>query len=741
MDDSSRAAQGADDDTLLEQRISALLARMTVREKVGQMTQADAAEQGDPGALHGAIREGRVGALLNEVDVETVNELQRIAVAESRLGIPLLTGRDVLHGFRTILPIPLGQAATWNAALVRRGARVAAVEAASAGVNWTFAPMIDVTRDPRWGRIAESFGEDVYLTGVLGAAAVEGFQGDDLAAPDAIAACAKHFAAYGASESGRDYNTTNVPENELRNVYLPPFKAAIDAGAGTIMTSFGDLDGVPATGNRFLLTEILRGEWGFDGFVVSDWGSIEQLTVHGLTDGDREAAYEAASAGVNMEMASTTYARHLEELVAEGAVSLEQLDTLTAAILRVKLRLGLFEAPYTEPSFFPEIANADHLDTARQLALQSLVLLENRDGVLPLAHEGLRSLAVIGPLADAPYEQLGTWIFDADPSLSRTPLEAIRERAGRHVTVNYVQGMDTTRSRSTEAFPAAVEAARGADAVVVFLGEESILSGEAHCRADIGLPGAQAELVRALQDTGRPLIGIVLAGRPLTLGDVAERLDALLYAWHPGTMAGPAIAEVLFGDESPSGKLPVTFPAVVGQVPVYYAHKNTGKPPTPESFVHIDDIEASARQTSFGMTCFHLDAGYEPRYPFGYGLSYTRFSYSNIRVDNDRIRTGESVTVQAEVSNDGAIEAEEVVQLYVRDLVGSVTRPVRELKGFERVRLQPGERRTVTFVLQPGDLAFYGRDMRLKTEPGEFHVWVGGSSRAELRAQFTIADD
>lgn len=741
MHEAPRTAESVALNKLLEDRVSELLGRMTVREKVGQMTQVDVTEERDPVSLRAAIREGRVGALLNEVDVEIVNELQRIAVVESRLGIPLLVGRDILHGFSTILPIPLAQAATWNVELVRRGARVAAVEAASRGVNWTFAPMIDVTRDPRWGRIAESFGEDTCLTCALGAATVEGFQGDDPAAPDAIAACAKHFAAYGASESGRDYNTTNVPENELRNVYLPPFKATIDAGVLTIMTSFGDLDGIPATGNRFLLTEVLREEWGFEGFVVSDWGSVEQLTVHGFTANDREAAYEAVSAGVNMEMASTTYARHLEKLIEEGRITLRQLDALVGSILRVKLRLGLLESPYTEPSFFPAVANADHLETARQLALQSIVLLENRDGVLPLARESLRSLAVIGPMADAPYEQLGTWVFDADPALSRTPLQAIRQSAGRRVAVDHVRGLETTRSRSTESFAAALEAARGADAAIVFLGEESILSGEAHCRADISLPGAQVELVRALRESGKPLIGVVLAGRPLTLADVADDLDALLYAWHPGTMGGPAIAEVLFGDESPSGKLPVTFPAVVGQIPIYYAHKNTGKPPTPESFVHIDDIEASARQTSFGMTSFHLDAGYEPRYPFGYGLSYTRFSYSNIRVSSQRLRPGEPVTVEAEVSNDGPVEAEEVVQLYLRDLVGNVTRPVRELKAFARVRLKPTAKTTVSFVLESADLAFYGRDMRRVTEAGEFHVWIGGSSKAELRAEFAIADE
>jgi beta-glucosidase len=733
-----RSTPAAADGGTRDERVAALIDRMTIAEKIGQMTQVNAEEAAD--ALADAIRAGRVGAILNEVDADAVNELQRIAVRESRLGIPLLAGRDVIHGFRTVLPIPLGQAAAWNPDLVRQGARMAALEAASAGINWTFAPMIDISRDPRWGRIAEGFGEDVYLTSVLGVAMVEGFQGDSLADPGAIAACVKHFAGYGACESGRDYNTTSIPENELRNVYLPPFKAAIDAGAASIMTSFSDLDGVPTTGSRFLMTEILRGEWGFDGFVVSDWGAIEQLTVHGFTANDREAAYEAATAGINMEMASSTYASHLPDLLEQSRVSMQQLDAMVADILRQKFRLGLFDRPFTDASALPPLAQAETLQTAQALARQSLVLLKNQDRILPLSGKSLQSLAVIGPLADAPYEQLGTWIFDGDPDLSVTPLAAIRAFVGDGVDVRYVRAMETSRSRSPLAFAEAADAAAASDAVLLFLGEDSILSGEAHSRADTGLPGNQAELVRTLRATGKPLVAVVLAGRPLTLAGVVDDLDALLYAWHPGTMGGPAIADILFGVEPPSGKLPVTFPSVVGQIPIYYAHKNTGKPATPESFVHIDDIEASARQTSFGMTSFHLDAGFEPLFPFGYGLSYTSFSYAGMEIDKAVVGPDEPVTVRAVVSNDGDVEADEVVQLYVRDLVGNVTRPVRELKGFQRVRLKPGERKTVSFVLKPGDLAFYGRDMRLRTEPGEFHVWIGGNSNADLKGEFTIVN-
>jgi beta-glucosidase len=723
-----------------DDEVGALLERMTLEEKIGQMSQVQAAVGHIPDELRSAVAAGRIGSILNEVDVEVVNELQRIAVEDSRLGIPLMMGRDVIHGFKTILPIPLGQAATFNPDLVRKGARMAALEAASSGVNWTFAPMIDISRDARWGRIAESLGEDPYLTGVLGAAMVRGFQGDDFSVPGNIAACAKHFAGYGASESGRDYNTTNIPQNELRNVYLPPFKAAIDAGVATLMTSFSDLDGVPASGNRFLLKQVLRDEWRFDGFVVSDWASIEELSIHGFTVNDKEAAFEAANAGLNMEMATSTYRENLPELVESGRIGMEQIDAMVADILRVKFRLGLFEDPFTDPADFPAIANEDHLAIAQQAALQSLVLLENRNETLPLAKDEIRSLAVIGPLADDGYEQLGTWIFDGDPSLSRTPLHAIREFVGDQTEVTYVRAMETSRSRTTDGFAEAVEAAKAADAVVAFLGEESVLSGETHSRADIGLPGNQAELLAALRGAGKPVIAVIQAGRPLTLANILDDVDALLFAWHPGTMGGPAIADVLFGVESPSGKLPSTFPLMVGQEPIYYNHKNTGRPATAEDFTHMDDLPVRMPQSSWGFASFHLDAGYKPLYEFGYGLSYASFAYSEIAASPAVAALGDTVTVRAVVHNRGSVEAEEVVQLYVRDLVGNVTRPVRELKGFQRVRLKPGERREVAFALGPDDLAFYGREMKRIMEAGQFHAWIGGSSAAELRTEFELVE-
>ncbi len=734
----SVASPSSTDARSIDSRVDALLAEMTLKEKVGQMAQVNVGDSYIHDILADGLRDGDVGSVLNVVDVGVVNELQRIAVEESRLGIPLLVGRDVIHGFKTVMPIPLGQAASWNPDVVRAGARVAAREAATTGINWTFAPMIDISRDARWGRIAESLGEDPYLASVLGAAMVEGFQGEDLSAPGTIAACGKHFAGYGASESGRDYATTNIPENEMRNVYLRPFRAAVDAGVAALMTSFSDIDGVPATANSFLLRTILRDEWGYDGFVVSDWDSVRQLSIHGLTANDREAAFEAATAGVSMEMHGDAFEKHLVSLVEEGAVDIAVVDEAVAGILRAKFELGLFDDPYTDADALPPIANADALETARRAALQSAVLLKNDNHALPLSREELSSVAIIGPLADAPYEQLGTWIFDGDPALSVTPLDAIRDFVGDEIDIRYVKALDTSRSRDTGAFDDAFDAADESDAVVLFLGEESILSGEAHSRADINLPGAQAELVAKIREAGKPVIAVILAGRPLTLTNVVDQVDAILYAWHPGTMAGPALTDLLFGVESPSGKVPATFPRMVGQIPIYYNQKNTGKPPSPDTVVLIDEIDAKAPQLSTGMTAFHLDAGYTPLFAFGHGLSYATFDYDNIRLSAEEIGIGESLTVSVDVLNNSDIPADEVVQLYVRDLVGNVTRPVRELKGFKRLRIGARETVTVEFELHTDDLAFYARNNKLITEPGEFHLWVGGSSEAELGADFRV---
>ncbi len=730
--------QDIHDQDSLQGMVSELMSQMGLDEKIGQMSQLCGGGGWVPDHLAAAIRSGQVGSVLNEVDLDTVNELQRIAVEESRLGIPLLNGRDVIHGFKTILPIPLGQAASWDPVIVSEGARISAVEAASSGVNWTFAPMIDITRDPRWGRIAESLGEDPYLCGVLGVAMTKGFQGTDLAENGSIAACAKHFAGYGTAEGGRDYNTANIPENEMRNVHLRPFKDLVDANVATFMSAFCDLNGVPASGNSWLMDQVLRQEWGYEGFVVSDWESIIEMSVHGFTGDDEEAALEAVNAGIDMEMASSTYRDHLENLVAEGKVDLEHIDRMVVRILTLKFKLGLFRDPYTDIENFPDLLNEAHLQIAKEAATKSCVLLKNDNKTLPLSISGLDSVAVIGPLADDGYEQLGTWVFDGEAEHSITIKNAIESLVGSNVTVNYSRGLDGTRCKHHEGFGHAIDAAYQSDAIVLVLGEESFMSGEAHSRANIDLPGHQEALIHALAETGKPITLVIMAGRPLTLENIVDKVDSILYAWHPGTMGGPAIADLLFGLESPSGKLPVTFPKMVGQVPIYYSHKNTGRPPSAESCIQMDDVPARAAQTSLGMASFHLDAGYTPLYPFGHGLSYGEFHYVKITTSKSNISLGQSIDIAVDLINTGERQAEEVVQLYVRDLVGNVTRPVKELKGFRRVKLNPGQRERVSFSIHTDDLAFYNRDMKLVTEPGQFHAWIGGNSDAPLWAEFEV---
>jgi len=554
-----------------EGRIDDLLAQMSLAEKVGQMRQISGVSE----RQEELIRQGAVGSFINVLG-EQARECQRLALEESRLGIPLIFGRDVIHGFRTVFPIPLGQAATFDPDIAREGARIAAREAAAFGINWTFAPMVDIARDPRWGRIAEGGGEDPYLAACMGAAMVEGFQGADLADPERIAACAKHYAGYGAAEGGRDYDTTWIPEGLLRDVYLVPFHACVQAGVATLMSAFNDLNGVPASGNAFTLRQILKGEWGFDGFVVSDWNSIIEMIPHGFAADEREAALKGVVAGVDMEMVSTSYAEHIEALIEAGALPIELIDEAVRRILRVKFRLGLFENPYYEQEHQAVVLCDEHLEATRKAARESCVLLKN-DGLLPLNNE-LDRLAVVGPLADADRDQLGCWVFDGRAEDSRTPLQALREVLGEEKVV-YAPGLENCRSADESMIPQAVGAAREAEAVVAFLGEDAGLSGEAHCRAFLDLPGAQQQLVDALVETGRPLVVVIMTGRPLTLEPVVEKVGALLLAWHPGTMGGPAIADLLFGVESPSGRLPATLPRTVGQAPIYYNRKNTGRPP------------------------------------------------------------------------------------------------------------------------------------------------------------------
>lgn len=714
----------------VEKKIDELLAKMTLDEKIGQMNQLQGVGYSNDMVV--SIREGRVGSILNEMNPDTVNMLQKIAVEESRLGIPLVFARDVIHGFKTIFPIPLGQAASWNPALVEEGARIAALEATATGVRWTFAPMIDVARDPRWGRIAESCGEDTYLSGVMGAAMVRGFQGDTLAEPTSMAACAKHFAAYGASESGKDYNTTNIPECLLRDVYLPPFYEAVKAGVATFMCSFNDIDGVPSSGSELLNRQILRKEWGYDGMLVSDWGSIEQMIPHHYCADLKEAAQKAVVAGVDMDMMGFAYISHLKELVGSGVVSEKVIDESVRNILRLKFRLGLFDNPYVKIAEAQPYYQPAFLDAARRAAAEGAVLLKNENHVLPL--KNFNRVAVVGPLCDAPADQVGTWCFDAEPEHSVTPLSAIKALYGDKVIG--VPGLTYSRDRSESGIARAVAAARNADAVLFFAGEEAVLSGEARCRADISLPGAQSAMLKALKATGKPVVLIIMAGRPLTIAEEVECADAVIYSFHAGTMAGPGLADVIFGNVVPAGKLPVSIPRMVGQIPVYYAHKNTGRPA--EDITLIDDIPVGAKQSSIGFTSYHLDAGDTPLYPFGYGLSYTTFEYSPVTLSADVMDMDASIEVSCDVTNTGAYDADEVVQFYICDKVAAPVRPVKELRGFDKVHIKAGETRTVTFTVTQEQLAYCHADKVRRAEAGEFDVWVAPDSQSGVPATFVL---
>ena len=714
----------------VERRVDELLSRMTLAEKIGQMNQVSAG--GEVANYADALRKGQIGSILNEVDPVKVNEFQRICVEESRLGIPLLVGRDVIHGFHTVFPIPLGLASTFDPALVEAGARVASVEATGQGVRWTFSPMLDIARDPRWGRIAEGSGEDTWLDARMAEAMVRGYQGD-LSDATSMAACIKHFAGYGAAEGGRDYNSTFLTERQLRNVYLPPFEAAVKAGALTLMTSFNDNDGVPSTGNVFLVKDVLRGEWGFDGLVVTDWNSMGEMINHGFGVDRKDVARKSLEAGVDMDMMTYGYLSHLEELVHSGAVKESDIDQAVRNILRVKILLGLFENPYVDVEAGLAVQYAPkHLAAAQKSAEESAILLKN-DGVLPLKADAVRNILVTGPMADAPHEQLGTWAFDGQSSHSVTPLKALQERFPGKVT--YVQGLKNSRSRR-DRFDDVVAAARRADVVLVFLGEEAILSGEAHSLADLNLKGAQSELLAALKATGKPVVATVMAGRPLTIERDLPNCGALLYAFHPGTMGGPALVNLLFGDVNPSGKTPVTFLRTVGQAPLYYSHNMTGRPYNGETL--LDEIPEEAGQTSLGNTSYYLDYGAYPLFPFGYGLSYTTFAYSGIALDREAYGTEDTVQVTFTLANTGSCAGTEVAQVYVRDLVGSITRPVKELKHFERVTLEPGESRTLTVGIPVQDLAFVGLDGVKKVEPGEFQLWVAGDSASGKPVSFEV---
>lgn len=716
-----------------EKEINALLSKMTLDEKIGQMNQLSYYETNDQ--LLTQIKKGEIGSLLNIIDPVEVNKVQKTALENSRLGIPLIIGRDVIHGLKTVFPIPLGQAASFDPQLVEAGARVAATESRELGINWTFAPMLDISRDARWGRIAESLGEDPYLAGELGAAMVKGFQGNDLSSSTSIAACVKHFIGYGAAEGGRDYNSTNIPPHLLHNVYLVPFKKAIDAGAATLMTSFNDNDGIPASGNDYLLKDVLRKDWRFDGFVVSDWASMAEMIAHGYAKDGKDVARISANAGLDMEMVSGTYPKYLKELVQSGQVAMADIDNSVRNILRVKYRLGLFKNPYVDISKTSTIYSQAHLQEARKAAVESAILLKNEGNLLPL--KANLKVAVIGPLADAPHDQMGTWVFDGDKAHTVTPLKALQTE---YKNINYVYepALSYSRDKSTANFEKAKQAAASADVAIVFLGEESILSGEAHSLSNINLIGVQSDLLREVKSAGKPVVLVVMAGRPLTIERDLPYADAVLFNFHPGTMGGPAIFDLIYGKANPSGKLPTTFVREVGQIPMYYNHNNTGRPAPDGNVMTLDQIPVEAGQTSLGNTSFYLDSGKNPLFPFGYGLSYSKFEYSGLALSLNSIPMGGMLTARVTIKNTSSVDGVEVAQLYIRDLVGSIARPVKELKGFQRVALKAGESKIIEFTLTTDDLAFLGRDMQRKAEAGDFKLWIGTSSAEGLETEFSI---
>ena len=718
--------------------INDLLSRMTLEEKIGQMNQLDPSWNAEE--KEALIREGKVGSIFNIVGAKEVNRLQRMAVEETRLGIPLVAARDVIHGFHTIYPIPLGQGATWNPELIERAAQLTAQEAQQAGIRWAFSPMVDVAHDPRWGRVAEGYGEDALLTSTMGAATVRGYQrptpNDQL---PAMAACVKHFAGYSVSEGGRDYNTTWIPEVQLRDIYLPPFKAAIDAGAMSVMCSFNNLNGLPSSANPHLNIDILRHEWHSDALLVSDWGSGSDLVPHGLCSDKKEAALRCINARMEMDMQGNIYTDYLAELVAEGKVKESQIDECVRSILRLKYRLGLFDNPYV-----PEEAIKDYtpeaLATAQQTAEESAILLKN-NGILPLNPQpSTLNILITGPLADQKKEQLGTWVFDGQPEYSVTPLEAFNaQRSTLNAQLIFEPGLTYSRDKNAAGIQKAVAKARQADVILFFCGEEAILSGEARCRADLNLPGAQAEMMDALAKTGKPVVMIVMAGRPLTIGKQVEQAAAVLYAFHGGTMAGPALVNLLTGKVVPSGKTPVTFPKMVGQIPLYYNRHNTGRPSYDPPML-IDSIPIGCPQFSIGQSSYWLETPTEPLFPFGFGLSYTTFEYGKPQLTS--LNTQHSTfNISCEITNTGILDAYEVAQLYTHQLSGDLVRPLKELKGFEKVFIPAGESRTVTFTLTKEQLGYWHEEKQdcnsrvwFATDDADFELWIAPDSRCQTAA-------
>lgn len=709
--------------------IDSLIAQMTLEEKVGQMTQyASRWDVTGPVLNHDVEKEleaGRVGSIFNALTVPYVRKLQETAVNKTRLGIPLIFGYDVIHGYKTIFPLPLAEACSWDLDLIEKTAALSAKEASATGLNWTFNPMVDIARDPRWGRVAEGAGEDPYYGSLVAAAKVRGYQGDDLADPATVLACVKHFAAYGAAEAGREYNSVDMSERMLRDVYLKPYKAGIDAGAGSVMTSFNDLNGIPATANKWLMTDILRNEWGFKGFVVTDYTSMNELVNHGIAADEIQAAELALNAGVDMDMAGADYKENLPDLVKEGKVSESQIDKAVYWILKEKYELGLFDDPYRyldEEREKETILSKEMLDHALQSARESIVLLKNdtvgKKPLLPVSKE-IRSIALIGPLGDNQADMLGSWHAKGEAKDVFSLLKGIKEKVPGAV-VRYAKGCPIAEN-DRSGFREAISLAKSSDVVILALGEGAWQNGEASSRSDIGLPGLQSTLAEAVLATGKPVVAVIMAGRPLTISWLTENTPAIVNAWQLGTMAGPALADVLFGDFNPSGKLVMSFPRNTGQIPVYYNMKNTGRPKSDQKY-----------------TSKYLDIPNTPLFPFGYGLSYTTFHYSDISLNKKQVKFDEPLEVSVTIKNTGDREGDEVVQLYVRDLVGSVTRPVKELKRFQKIRLTAGEEKQIVFKISSEDLKFYDINMNYVAEPGKFKVFVGPNSADVKEAGFEL---
>jgi beta-glucosidase len=719
----------------IDQKVDSVLKLMTLDEKVGQMNQYngdwDATGPITPdGDKQNQIRKGMLGSMLNVTGVEHTRELQQIAM-QSRLKIPLLFGQDIIHGYRTIFPIPLAEAASWDLKAIQSSARIAATEAAAAGVHWTFAPMVDIARDPRWGRVMEGAGEDPYLGSLIAAARVKGFQGKGLGSTDAIMACAKHFAAYGAAVGGRDYNSVDMSLTTLWNIYLPPFKAAADAGAATFMNSFNSLNGIPATGNKYLQRDILKGEWNFKGFVVSDWNSIGEMIPHGFAKDNYEASEEAIKAGNDMDMESRSYVQNLAKLVRDGKVKIQLVDDAVRRILKKKFEMGLFDDPFkfcNKEREKQQWNNKANLQAERIMAEKSIVLLKNDNQLLPLNKAKLqgKTIALIGPFIKGIRDNLGFWSYTwPDDSLRIVSAwKGIKNKLGDRTTLLYAKGCNINDTSRT-GFGEAVETALRADVVIMNVGEAADMSGEAKSRSNIHLPGVQEDLIKAIYATGKPVVVMISAGRPLIFNWTADHIPGILYTWWLATEAGNAMSDVLFGDYNPSAKLPMSFPRSEGQIPVYYNHYNTGRP--------------AKNDSDLNYVSSYIDLQNGPRFPFGYGLSYTKFSYGDIHLSASSFKPGQSLVATIQISNTGKYEGTETVQLYIRDLVGSIVRPVKELKGFQQVFLRPGESKIVRFTLSANDLKFYNKNLKYNYEPGNFKIFIGTSSEATKEADFILS--